>query len=250
MRIVITSSLFTTLFFLIGLVLFIIVVPPCGISSFFLNDHSCTAQNQRFSGLYDEEIFNLELELNAVKQKILSEDCVYDAFLPQNVEYKAAAPQVDPTKLTDQEVSGFESRDLSAMAGCWQLSGSSRDYSPTSCTLGLACPYLTSDDEIYCFGQDGLGAVTTNFDGGACEGKIKASFNSDISDDIELLFDTDNQKCDGQLKHKNGQPFGFIEKMSYSCQLTAASRVECKVTSRRGYNQVKVVLKRVDNANR
>ena len=241
------SALLSILLLLIGLVLILILLPPCGLSHFSYNKALCSKVSLSQILSLDDQIIKLEQDLYHLKQEILSDECVYNAFLKSQQIQETS----NPTKLSDQEVNSFNERDLAKFSGCWDLDNSAKTFALETC-IGLPnCPTMISQDARYCFANDGVGSVTTKFPLGDCSGAIKANFNEQNKEKVKLIFEElANLQCDPQVRFDNGKNLNNISiiKRIYECELTSASEIQCAVGNSLG-NQVIYYLKRIPNGN-
>ena len=233
----ILNILLSIVFFLIAIALVLILTPPCSLSKLNILTERCFYSQDAEREDFHLQIQDLQDKVSSLQSEILNNECSLNSFVTSQKE------EVDGTRLTQKQVESFNNSDLTELAGCWELTGTSQTFYPVGCELLNNCEAnkRISSNAEYCFDGSGNGQVKTEFLTGSCRAPTIAKFGQSTSPSPILSFtEAANAKCD------YGVGFSDLVARSYECKLTANNRIACSTESSLG-NSGSIVLKRKNN---
>lgn len=211
-------SLLTILIILISGILFLLLLPACDIRilSRYLTSYcsESLAQNSPNNQSIDE-ISQLNRKIANLETALLNESCIFSkkSRSSEDVSLPDANKSVDQTEksLTENEITAWESNDISFLNDCWTLEGSELTF--RNVDTGTISK---SDAMKVCFDANGSGSVQMSLEGSQCRGNVDASF-----DEHGALVLTDN----ADIKCTDGS---VIFKSITTCNIDDQSVARCK----------------------
>ena len=242
-----TSTGITLLVAFILISLFISVFPACGLKAFSSYFGSfCSPVSLLQNNKSDERrIFDLKTEIALLEQNLMENDCAVTQLIPKQSSLGSKSKQrqsQDTDTLLTKDIDAWKERDIKALSGCWELTGSEQRWKAESCRQP-DCPFVTSSNDRFCFDGLGGGSVTTKIGEATCKSKIRARFTAGG----DLFFEELTRRmCDSLISIPGGSSFGQIVKYNYTCKIDDAFSTLCRTEDSGGVGG-NISLRRISN---
>ena len=242
-----TSTGITLLVAFILISLFISVFPACGLKAFSSYFGSfCSPVSLLQNNKSDERrIFDLKTEIALLEQNLMENDCAVTQLIPKQSSLGSKSKQrqsQDTDTLLTKDIDAWKERDIKALSGCWELTGSEQEWFAEGCRQ-LGCPFVTSSNDKFCFDGLGGGSVTTKIGESTCKSKVKARFTAGG----DLFFEELTPRmCDSVISIPGGSFFNHIVKHNYTCKVDDTFSTLCQTEDSRGVGE-NISLRRISN---
>ena len=242
-----TSTGITLLVAFILISLFISVFPACGLKAFSSYFGSfCSPVSLLQNNKSDERrIFDLKTEIALLEQNLMENDCAVTQLIPKQSSLGSKSKQrqsQDTDTLLTKDIDAWKERDIKALSGCWELTGSEQEWFAEGCRQ-LGCPFVTSSNDKFCFDGLGGGSVTTKIGESTCKSKVKARFTAGG----DLFFEELTPRmCDSVISIPGGSFFSQIVKHNYTCKVNDTFSTLCQTEDSKGVGG-NISLRRISN---